>query len=792
MFFRILKKDLQRKRAMNLILLLFIIMSAMFLASSVSNLVTVFGAVDHFFELANVPDYLAISLAEGEDDPIEEFLEENEWVTEYQVLDTINLPSEQIEIESRAAQADKANYEKLSILSICPIPDNFLKVFDGKEQPLALKNGEIALARPEAEKNQLVVGDVLKIRVGDVTQEFTVKEIVKDAAFGTTMMGFKRFFVTEHDYLEFAEQEGIAETRLYCVNYGNADAFQNSFRKMQFTTLTTVDRETMKMSYVMDMLMTVILIVVSVCLIFVAFLVLRFMIVFTLQEDYREIGVMKALGIPDGGIKGVYLVKYLALSVMGALIGFALSFPFGNLLLSQTIANIMVEESKSNILIHIACAAAVVLVVSAFCYGSTNRLKKISVMEAIRNGSDGERYHAKSRISLHGRNGMKPYFYLACNDIIGNVRRFLMLLVIFFIGTQMILLPLSAVNTLKSDELVRSFSLVQSDVYLTDQNEEKYVVEGETALREDLEEIKEELKGRGYTALAWAEVGYTTPVYANDPDELYNYFTLCRIGDEPKEGYQLLEGSEPKLSDEVMITEKTAEEMGVTIGDSIYYKLPEGDAAFVITGIYQSMINMGNGMRVSSEADLGESTMAGVFSEQIEIEGLEEEEACELLKEIYPKNKIRGARGFMKDMLGSIIEQLDAVEFFIVVLVLLINSLITALMMKTFIAKERGEIAMLKSIGFADRTIRSWQTARIVLILAAAIVIGTAASRLLIPLVIVPIFAMMGATQMEVITEPLQAYIICPVLLLLVTGMVAYLGAREVRRIDCKEINNME
>ncbi len=793
MFLRILKKDLQRKRAMNLILLLFIIMSAMFLASSVSNLVTVFGAVDHFFELANVPDYLVISLAEGEDDPIAEFLEENEWVMEYQVLDTINLSSEQVGIESRAAQADKADYEKTSTLSICPIPENFLKVFDEQEQPLALKNGEIALAQVEAEKNHLAVGDVLKIQVGDVTQEFTVKEIVKDAAFGTTMMGFKRVFVTEHDYLEFSEQEGIAETRLYCVNYRDEDAFQNSFRKMQFTTFSTADRELLKMAYVMDMLMTVILIVVSICLILVAFLVLRFMIVFTLQEDYREIGVMKALGIPDGGIKGVYLAKYLALSAMGTLIGFALSFPFGNLLLSQTIVNIMVKNSKSNVLIHIVCAAAVVLVVSAFCYGSTNRLKKISVMEAIRNGSDGERYHAKSRISLHGRKRMKPYFYLACNDITGNVRRFLMLLVIFFIGTQMILLPLSAVNTLKSDELVRSFSLVQSDVYFTDGNEEKYVVEdGETALREDLEKIRKELETRGYTALAWAEVGYTIPTYANEPDELYDYYTLRRIGDAPKEGCQLIEGREPRLSDEVMITEKTAEEMGVSIGDSIYYKLPGGDAAFVITGIYQSMMNMGNGMRISSDADLGESTMAGVFSEQIEIEGLEEEEACELLKEIYPKDKIRGARGFMKDILGSTIEQLDAVEFFILVLVLLINSLITALMMKTFIAKERGEIAMLKSIGFANRTIRGWQTARILLILAAAIVIGTAASRLLIPLVVAPIFAMMGATQMDVSTEPLWAYVICPALLLLVTGIAAYLGGGEVRRIDCKEINNME
>lgn len=793
MFFRILKKDLQRKRAMNVILLLFIIMAAMFLSSSVSNLVTVFGAVEHFFELSNVPDYIIISLAEGRDDPVAEFLDENEWVTEYQTVDMFNLTSDQIEIKSRAALADKHEYEKPSTLAICPIPEKFLKVFGEEQQPLSLKDGEIALARLEAERNHLAVGDVLSVQVGNVTQEFTVKEIVKDAAFGTSMIGFKRLYITEHDYLKFADQEGIVITKLYCVNYSDADAFQNAFRKMQFPVFSNIDKETLKMTYVMDLLMTVVLIVVSICLILVAFLVLRFMIVFTLQEDYREIGVMKAIGISDGGIKGVYLVKYLALSVVGALVGFLLSFPFGDMLLRQTVVNIVTEYTEQNVVINAGCAAVVVFVVVLFCYGSTNRLKKISVMEAIRNGSNGERYHAKSRISLHGRKKMKPYVYMACNDITGNLRRFLLLLVIFFIGTQMILLPLSAVNTLKSEELIWSFSLVPSDAYLTSGNEELYVLKGgDVRLRDDLEEIKEALGARGYTASAWAEVGYTIPVYANDPDELYNYYSICRMGDTPKEDYQIIEGRTPQLADEVMLTEKTAEEMGVTVGDSVYYKLPEGDEAFVITGIYQSMINMGDGLRLSSEVDLGENTMSGIFSTQIEVEELEAEETCEVLKEIYPESKIRGAKDFMKDMLGNIADQLDVLQFFIVVLVLLINSLITALMMKTFVAKERGEIAMLKSIGFADRTIRGWQTVRILLILAAAIAIGAAASKLLIPVAIAPIFAMMGGTHMKLVTEPLQAYVLYPALLLFVTGVVAYLGAGEVRRVDCKEINNME
>lgn len=793
MFFHILKKDLQRKRIMNVILLIFIIMAAMFLAGSVGNLVTVSGAVDYFMELSKVPDYLIVNATDDKEDAIAEFIADCPEVKEYQVVDAYNLPDEQVTIKSRAAASEKTEYERTGTLVVCPVPKDFLKVFTMEEEPLTLKDGEIALPRVEAEENHLAVGDVLSIEVGDVTQEFTVKEIVKDAAFGSTMMGFKRFYITESDFEKFGRQDNLYITRLYCVNYRDEEAFLRDYKGMQFSVVSNVEKSTLKMVYIMDMLVSAVLIVVSICLILIAFLLLRFTIVFTLQEDYREIGIMKAIGIPDGGIKSIYLVKYLAVSVIGALLGFFLSFPFGDALLRRTIVNIVAGHATQNIWIHIVCAVAVVLVVIFFCYGSTNRLKKFSVMEAIRNGSNGERYRAKSRISLHDRTRMKPYFYMACNDITGNMKRFLLLGVIFFIGTQLILLPLSAVNTLQSAELVRSFSLVPSDVYIGNGKEDSYVVGGGRDLLEsDLEEIKETVEKEGWTVSVRAEAGYVIPMYADDPEDLYSYYTLQQVGDAPGEDYDVLEGRDPTLPNEVMVTETTAEKMGVAIGDSVYYKLPQGTEEFVITGIYQSMINMGDGLRLSRTADLGDGTLAGVFSIQVDIEELDAEDACEILRSLYPDDKVMDAKGYIRNMLGSTINQMETLQTFITVLVLLINSLITALMVKTFITKERGEIAMLKSIGFGNRTIRSWQAARILLILVAAILIGAASSKLLSPVVIGPIFAMMGGTQMELITEPLQAYVIYPFLLLLVTGITAYLGAGEIRRVDCKEINNLE
>ena len=53
---RILKKDLKKRKGVNLILFLFIAIATVFLASSVNNILVVTPAVDYYMDYANVPD----------------------------------------------------------------------------------------------------------------------------------------------------------------------------------------------------------------------------------------------------------------------------------------------------------------------------------------------------------------------------------------------------------------------------------------------------------------------------------------------------------------------------------------------------------------------------------------------------------------------------------------------------------------------------------------------------------------------------------------------------------------
>ena len=96
MYVQILKKDLKRKRAMNLILLVFIILASMFMSSGVSNIITVTTALDSYFEMADVPDYFAFSENKSSDQDICGTLENASAIDEFRIEEFVSMSQSNI------------------------------------------------------------------------------------------------------------------------------------------------------------------------------------------------------------------------------------------------------------------------------------------------------------------------------------------------------------------------------------------------------------------------------------------------------------------------------------------------------------------------------------------------------------------------------------------------------------------------------------------------------------------------------------------------------------------------
>ena len=80
-----------------------------------------------------------------------------------------------------------------------------------------------------------------------------------------------------------------------------------------------------------DAAMAMIIILISILLIIIASLSIRLTFLATIDEDLREIGVMKAIGLSNKDIKKVYLNKYRVMSIAAGIIGYLLSFATINL-----------------------------------------------------------------------------------------------------------------------------------------------------------------------------------------------------------------------------------------------------------------------------------------------------------------------------------------------------------------------------------------------------------------------------------------------------------------------------
>ena len=206
------------------------------------------------------------------------------------------------------------------------------------------------------------------------------------------------------------------------------------------------------------------------------------------MEEYREIGVMKAIGIPNIQIRSLYIGKYLMMAVVGAGIGFFISIPFGAMLMKSVSEN-MVLGNSHGYWINLMGALLVVFVIVLFAYLCTGKVKKASPVDAIRSGQTGERYKKKSIYRI-GKSHFSPSLYMAINDIVSSTRRFLTIILSFSICTLLVLMIVNTTQTMKSPNLVKTFGTA-SDVYVTDVQEVMEYMSGHT--KEDMEARLDEL-----------------------------------------------------------------------------------------------------------------------------------------------------------------------------------------------------------------------------------------------------------------------------------------------------------
>lgn len=793
MFLKILKKDLVKKKTMNVIMLLFIILASMFMGSSVNNFAVSTTAVNHFFEVANTADIIAIIAGDEKTfEQTDQFLESCDKIRSYG-KDLVIMGADNKLFD---ANGEKLNYGNSDMrIYFTKKPQKYSLIFNTDGKPIEIKDNEIAVPNIFAENTGTKLGDKLIMKFDGFKKEYTIRAITKDAGFGTTLGGTTRIVMSDNDYEEINSYFSV-KVAIYHINSDNITEATKAISENIDGLKTTITRDLFKICYIFDVMLAIIMLTVSLLLLLIAFMILRFTIIFTLEDDFKQIGVLKALGLRNRSIRGLYLSKYFALALIGSTLGCIGSIPFGSLLNSSLSNNIIITGTEQFLWINLLCAVFVIIVVVLFCYGCTGKLNRFSAVEAIRCGSKGESYSSISKIKLEKRRKISVPFAMALNDVLGNIRRYLVITVTFFICLLLLILPMIAVETMKNPDSTLKLLGMCTDcvyVYLPDK---ELVLHGDREYLEDyLKNMEDKLRSNGMEATVSTSAFISVKMEYPNANGTYAINAVMDLNS-PESTYQATAGTLPQNQNEFAMSEKALEEFGGKIGDT--YKVTIGKESYdlLLTCTYNNMNNIGKTIHIQRDLDVDFSQLSALNPASIFYHGnLTEEQfnsAYERTKKLFSDTTVYNETEYAEAFMGTYIDMFKNVELIATLIVSAVVFLISLLVTRSFIARAIGETALLKSIGFTPYSIRKRHILRIAICLAAATLLMYIVSVPISKAVISLAFSLFGAAGTDAAINPLYVYLIHPAMVLTVIIIAGSLGTIRINKVEPKEVNSIE
>ncbi|MCR5585285.1 MAG: ABC transporter permease [Lachnospiraceae bacterium] len=790
MFFRILKKDLIRKKTMNIVLMIFVLLSAMFASSSMNNMIAVYGGIDYYFDKAGMSDYIIIVKNRNGVDLTSPVLEGAKAVKDYKKEDVFYYSSANLKVDGEKY----ATFENAGIL--LPIGNACLSYFDTENEPITkVEKGHVYLAGVLADPKNTCIGDVFCLDYGDRKAEFVIDGYIKDALLGSPFMGNPRMLMNDEDAEQFFSDVSLKNSYSGSIYYVNSDNVKELTEELTDVknAMFSGDRGMIKMTYMLEMLVAGLLLAVSICLILIAFAMLSFTIKFTLEEDFREIGVMKAVGIKTRAIRSMYIVKYFCLACVGAAIGYIFSIPFGNVMLETVTENILIGN-ENRVLVGVISALAVVALTVAFCYSCTRGIKKMSPIDAVHNGETGERYHRKSVLRL-SKSRLGSNLFLGLNDVFGKPKQYASMIATFTVCLLLIAMLATAANTLMSDKLIFLFGTTKSDVYYS--STEKIMGsmgnEDEDYQQKVIEDIENTLAKNGMPGKVHEELMYQIPVTFKGRNMM---ISMQHCADTKTTDYVYEDGVAPLYEDEVAFTPQIMDELGAKLGDKVVLEINGQKKECIITGTFISMNILGKVGRLHESVDLIPNMASSGYAFQIDFDDDPTsdiiDERIERLKEIFETEEIYNAADYVKTCTGSA-DVVMAGKNLVLVIALLISALTAVLMERSFISKETTEIALMKAIGFKNRWISAQHTCRFVTVMLISLILASLLNYPVTKLICDFIFANMGAISgITYEIKPLEVYGLYP--LMLTAAVVAASGVTSLyaRGIHADSMGNIE
>ena len=656
------------------------------------------------------------------------------------------------------------------------VPYRFIDEHGKKSETPVIHPGEIYLSPAMQSSFDVKIGDTIRFELSrqNGLKNFTVAGYFADGFMGSSMIDMKSFLICEDDRTDAVrmiysaanyDRLGYTGAMLHVFQSEDSTLTDAEFHKLvqentglSLHTEFTYNKASIQ-SYMLLLqnILSGFLLAFSAVLLVVCLVVINHSLSAVLEQDRRDLAILKTIGLTGRKLQGVYLVIYSMMVLIGLLVGLLLALP-----LSHTVAGGMVTSTGLPISVVMprgivaAIFAALLLLLVAFLLLRTAKIMTVRPMQTICAQGAGKAVASpirKKRLAL----------WLAIRTLLSGRRKYAGLLIISLLLT----LFLSIIGRMgiwlgpNGEGLMNAFSVADHDLGVQPFNntvpmdEIERVINWYSPVRETYELAMESVTVNG--------TEYTANVLNNT-----DYFHVL--------------SGKVCGGNEVLITDTVASEQGLAIGDTVKIAANGRAEEYTVSGIYMCANGMGSNIGLSMEgfSKIGDITGFIWCYHYILEDGSVRDYAMQYLQENYKGIDVHTNSWSGLDGIVSMMHLLIMVIYLVAALFILTS---VALISAKLLSAETSDTAIYKSLGLRGSTLRFSFALRFLLVSAVGAIIGTLVSSLLSGKLIGSLFKRFGIGEFDP-APGILGTLLPPVIVTALFFGFAFLLSRKIGRVN--------
>lgn len=790
LYLRYSRNDLTRNWGVNTALMAILILSAFLMATGCMVMERLIGGINQLFDEAKPPHFLQMHTGDYDTKALEKFAAAHPGIESWFIEDMLGYDSSSL-TWSRPSTGESGSLAA-SLIDNLFITQN--KEFDHlpDESGTVVEPGDGEIYVPVAYQDRfgLRVGDTLSVQTDTGPRDFTISGFVRDSQMASSLSSATRFVISPDDFAALGSAGGgsseiIVEYRL--TDASKADALQSDYESSRSSLPRNGPAVTFDMIRLInafsDGLVAVALVFASLLLVVIALINLRFVIRGTMEDEVREIGVMRAIGLPARAVTGLYLGKYSIMALLACVIGGLLGIFATNLLTASIVKNYSASApGPATVLTPVIALALVYLLVVGICRGILRGIRRIEVVNALVHGSTlndrqiarkaaGQARRARRTNLGAGQGSINRRLSLA--DLRAEMGQWILIPLVFFLTSLLLILPMNLLSTFSSPRFVTYMGAPESDI------------------RADVQFSKEVETTRGKLVSALKNDQRLTNIrtYANvlyETQGKEGWETLrVEVGDYSGNTVNFLTGSRPE-NGQIALSVLNAKKYNVKAGDTMAIRLDRKPSTVTVSGTYQDVTSGGHTAKMQGSVTEGAASYV-IYANTAG--GTDPTAIAAEYDSQYKHASVIPMQEYVKQTLSYVTDAFRSAALLSLVFGLAVAALITGLFLKLRLTRERRRMGVLSALGFSRNKLIGQVRFKTVLTVAAGTAVGTVFAATLGEGLISGLISLtgIGLTSLSFIPNPLLVYLGYPLLLITVGFLASVPLTAGLRRGESSE-----